>query len=126
MSPAEGLLHTGPLAQPGNSDTDRKMGPILLPKLLKLKVTHVSLQVSESSEQEDSSVYVCRLVEFSLKDWMLKCSHQPYRKTQLYLSTKLAFWEIQLSGCDKPEKRPDPSSWGHLCGLIIFAVKTLN
>ncbi len=51
--------------------------------------------------------------------------YNSYRKTQLYLSTKLAFWEIQLSGCGKPEKRPIPSFWVHLCGRLLFLVPSL-
>ena len=65
-----------------------------------------------------------------IKKWNLVSLRQPatgpYRKTHLYLSTKLAFWETQLPGYVKRQKRPKPSSWTHLCGQIIFLFSSLE
>ena len=51
-----------------------------------------------------------------------------YRKTQLYLPTKLGLWESQLPGYDKHWINPflsfmGPSLWAHLCGPLIFLNK---
>ena len=48
-----------------------------------------------------------------------------YRKTHLYLSTKLAFWEIQLPGCVKRPNRPFSSFWTNLSGHLIFTAPSL-
>ncbi len=55
-----------------------------------------------------------KCLAFDLNPWF------SYRKTHLYLSTKLAFWEIQLPGYVKRRNRPFSSFLTNLSGLVLF------
>ncbi len=59
-------------------------------------------------------------LSYQKNDWL-----DPYRKTHLYLSRKLASWEIQLPGYVKRRNRPFSSFWTNLSGHLIFAGPSL-